>query len=39
MAITLAGMTGFLAERVRDNAPGTVPSACWDYLRDEWLRR
>lgn len=25
-AITLAGMTGFLAERVRDNAPGTVPS-------------
>ena len=26
MAITLAGMTGFLAERVRDNAPGTVPT-------------
>ncbi len=26
VAITLAGMTGFLAERVRDNAPGTVPS-------------
>ena len=26
MAITLAGMTGFLAERVRDNAPGTVPA-------------
>ena len=25
-AIALAGMTGFLAERVRDNAPGTVPS-------------
>jgi hypothetical protein len=25
-AITLAGMTWFLAERVRDNKPGTVPS-------------
>jgi hypothetical protein len=25
-AISLAGMTGFLAERVRDNAPGRVPS-------------
>ena len=24
-AITLSGMTGFLAERVRDNRPGTVP--------------
>ena len=26
MAITLTGMTGFLAERVRDNAPGTAPT-------------
>ncbi len=25
-AITLAGMTGFLAERVRDNPPGAVPT-------------
>jgi hypothetical protein len=25
-AISLAGMTGFLAERVRDNPPGTVPT-------------
>ena len=38
-AISLAGMTGYLAERVRDNPRRNRAQRCWGCRRDESCRR